>query len=507
MVLEENNYKEKINKFTYQDWEPLIELIPKIESTSKFSERPGPEKDSKGTLISYGDSLKPPIISEFIKIIYNLPIVIDFDWSSWKDGQEIISNENFNLDKLDLPTKCKLATVLARKDRFCDGVLASVFESGFILRILKSIERQIENNKMTKECNMNEPQKTRNPLKGFVYILEVKDIDLPVCKIGMTSRQPETRCTEINKSSTGDFLWEVHSYFPVSDCKGLEKLIHKKLLPYRQKGREFFNINAEIANNAIKSIINNQTDIHVIKIAEHELMEATRKKSTKTKTTNSLASQKDQYANVLFDFVSLLNVTGRPFGQYGSSGFGVSDGNEGVQWNLAVYPNMDIAKLGVNLEGLKYINWPITDFILSELEQPTLLDVIQSVATPQDVTLCFLRDAWQVTSRPAIEEGYLSGSDYKLSSITDRQWFLLLTQALGCLNPLKEYRGRNMHLVTMEKKPNTQQKKKELPVSPHLHISCNIDLSGDTTKNLKNGISLLSPVYSWVEQILKNAKY
>jgi hypothetical protein len=27
-------------------------------------------------------------------------------------------------------------------------------------------------------------------VKGYVYILEVKDIDLPVCKIGMTSRHP-----------------------------------------------------------------------------------------------------------------------------------------------------------------------------------------------------------------------------------------------------------------------------------------------------------------------------
>ncbi len=42
---------------------------------------------------------------------------------------------------------------------------------------------------------------------GYVYILEVSDIDLPVCKIGRTSKNPFARCAEINRSSTGDFLW------------------------------------------------------------------------------------------------------------------------------------------------------------------------------------------------------------------------------------------------------------------------------------------------------------
>ena len=42
--------------------------------------------------------------------------------------------------------------------------------------------------------------------EGYVYILEVKDIVLPVCKIGMTTRTPNKRCAEINNSSTGDFI-------------------------------------------------------------------------------------------------------------------------------------------------------------------------------------------------------------------------------------------------------------------------------------------------------------
>lgn len=50
---------------------------------------------------------------------------------------------------------------------------------------------------------------SQDKTNGYVYILGVKDIDLPVCKIGMTRRNPFDRCREINKSSTGDFIWEV----------------------------------------------------------------------------------------------------------------------------------------------------------------------------------------------------------------------------------------------------------------------------------------------------------
>ena len=99
---------------------------------------------------------------------------------------------------------------------------------------------------------------------GYVYILEVSDIDLPVCKIGMTTRDPTSRCDEINKSSTGDFIWVVsHSIF-VSDCKKLERLIHQKLSPLRQKRREFFNLRADDAYKAVMSIFESQDEIQIM---------------------------------------------------------------------------------------------------------------------------------------------------------------------------------------------------------------------------------------------------
>lgn len=146
MLLDENNYKEKIHAFTQQDWQSLIELIPKIESTSNFGEWAGGEKDEQG-IMQLPYCREAPIISNFLEIVYSLPIIISFDWAAWEEGRKITSDSDFDFDTLDLPAKCKLITAIVRNDRFCDGALVSAFKSGLILRILKSIEKQVADTK------------------------------------------------------------------------------------------------------------------------------------------------------------------------------------------------------------------------------------------------------------------------------------------------------------------------------------------------------------------------
>ena len=52
-------------------------------------------------------------------------------------------DENFDFDSTDLITKCKLITAIVRNDRFCEGALVAAFESGLILKILKSMEKEV----------------------------------------------------------------------------------------------------------------------------------------------------------------------------------------------------------------------------------------------------------------------------------------------------------------------------------------------------------------------------
>jgi len=153
MVLDENNYKERLYAFKHQDWQPLIGLIPKIESTSQFGEVVGVEKDEKG-IIHFPYFIEAPIVSKFLEIVYDMPIIIDFDWGAWEKGRKIARDEDCDFNRLDLPTKCKLITAIVRNDRFCEGALVSAFESGLILRILKSIKKQISEI-VNKNCTTN----------------------------------------------------------------------------------------------------------------------------------------------------------------------------------------------------------------------------------------------------------------------------------------------------------------------------------------------------------------
>ena|SRR5271157_1007453 len=142
MSLAEENYLGKINSYSKEDWKPLLDLIPGIEKTEKFGVMRGGEKDKDGNIqMPFWDY--DEIIELFLHIVYNIPITISFDWCSWDEGRKMAKNKNFNYDTIDIPTKCKLITAIVRNDRFCDGALLSEFKSGLILKILKSIEKQV----------------------------------------------------------------------------------------------------------------------------------------------------------------------------------------------------------------------------------------------------------------------------------------------------------------------------------------------------------------------------
>jgi hypothetical protein len=123
----------------------LLDLIPEIENTLSFGEWTGGDKNKEGVIqLPYG--ITENIISRFLEIVYSIPIIIIFDWVAWDEGRTMASDANFDFDETDLLTKCKLITGIVRNDRFCEGALISAFKSGLILKILKSIEKQVSTN-------------------------------------------------------------------------------------------------------------------------------------------------------------------------------------------------------------------------------------------------------------------------------------------------------------------------------------------------------------------------
>lgn len=148
MVIEEINCKSRINAITYRDWQPLLALIPEIENTSDFGDWFGGDKDEEG-FIQIPYCVPAPVISQFLEVVYAIPIIISFDWVAWEEGRKIARDEGFDFDTVGLVTKCKLITAVVRNDRFCEGALVSSFESGLIFKILKSIEKDAISEKCT----------------------------------------------------------------------------------------------------------------------------------------------------------------------------------------------------------------------------------------------------------------------------------------------------------------------------------------------------------------------
>jgi hypothetical protein len=337
--------------------------------------------------------------------------------------------------------------------------------------------------------------------EGYVYILGVKDIDLPVCKIGKTTRDPVVRCTEINKSSTGDFLWEVMHSVAVNDCHKFESLVHAKLVPLRQRGREFFNIHPNDAIVAIRSILESAADLRVVMITadpKRDLVVLPR--SSRPRKHSSRPDRDTAYTHLLDGFAQLLNVKGRPFGQLNKPEFGVSDGREGVQWNLKIYPDDERACIGVNLEGMAYRDWPIASLIRSELAGPKLPRLARHLGNSEDISVRFARDAWQVTSRPNILEQLLGGREFRLSELTEAKWRVILDEAIRCLDANKDYRGRARQAVTRIKDGRPEASPTDMDVSPHLTIWTAIDTSLDSTDELSSAIERLKPVHAWVAE-------
>lgn len=336
----------------------------------------------------------------------------------------------------------------------------------------------------------------KNECQGYVYILEVKDIYLPVCKIGMTTRTPSERCNEINKSSTGDFIWEVAHSVAVDDCRKLESLAHKKLSPLRQKGREFFNLKPEDAILALDSIIEGQADIKTLPHEDNSPKIALKKTSSRKHASQHC---EPMYIDVLQSFTSILNIKGRPFGQLNKPLFGMSDGAEGTQWNLSISKETGDIRLGINLEGLKYKDWPISRLILSEMDKPTINTL--DIQSPENVFIRFSRDAWQASSRSAIKESLIGGKEISLSACNTETWLSILTEAATCLNEEKNFHGRKKQSVTLISKQQNGEQARIMEVSPHLTIWTPINTDGDIQEDLRKKLLILDPIYHWVKEL------
>ena len=126
-----------------KDWQPLLDLIPEIESTQKFDHFEGIKKSENGDF-EMPHLIPAPALWKFRETFINLGLLISFDWSSWDEGRRIANAGVDEIKKQDLLTICMLLTAIIRNDRFCEGALTTFFEDGNGLAALKRIEEIVD---------------------------------------------------------------------------------------------------------------------------------------------------------------------------------------------------------------------------------------------------------------------------------------------------------------------------------------------------------------------------
>ncbi|MFA5546149.1 MAG: DUF6508 domain-containing protein [Sphaerochaetaceae bacterium] len=124
-------------EITQDQWNTLFAMIPEIENTTYFEE------------ITFKDGIIypatwPEIVNRFHKYVYEIGLVVDFDWPHWDEGKRILSGEVEDLSKHSAITLCKLLTAIVRSDRFVEGTLIAYFENGTILSILRALKKHYD---------------------------------------------------------------------------------------------------------------------------------------------------------------------------------------------------------------------------------------------------------------------------------------------------------------------------------------------------------------------------
>ena len=117
--------------------EQVDAILPFLEEFAADGFSAGSVVSQEGTFPWYKYE---PIFHEFIHALYDNGWVLKrFDWGNWQDeAQEYLSSSR--LGSANAITIAKLFTTHVRKDRFCEGHLAQMFEIGHIVALLRRLK-------------------------------------------------------------------------------------------------------------------------------------------------------------------------------------------------------------------------------------------------------------------------------------------------------------------------------------------------------------------------------
>ena len=123
--------------FTPEQIRALADFWPVFANPKFVYEVQDEVKEKKGVITMPSSSLSPEA-KAFNKMIYQEGWILDgFDWPEWTKTDEFkdLFSKPESLAKASDHQLAKLLTALARKERFCEGTMASACADGLLARI------------------------------------------------------------------------------------------------------------------------------------------------------------------------------------------------------------------------------------------------------------------------------------------------------------------------------------------------------------------------------------
>lgn len=129
-----------INRISTRRMDRLLEFLPEFTSpdtvyaTGGSAEKTGP----KEFMISFPSPSDRVI--EFIEVTHREEFVQSFDWMAWSEEHRDAIAADAVFDDADLELLIRVITTHVRADRFAEGHLTNMLESGTIGRILLRLQ-------------------------------------------------------------------------------------------------------------------------------------------------------------------------------------------------------------------------------------------------------------------------------------------------------------------------------------------------------------------------------
>jgi hypothetical protein len=123
---------------TKENIDNLLKYLPLFEEkANKFYVEAPQDKPGVVVLPFY---LLTGIGLKFYEDLYKEGFVTKFRWMNWiAEAGEYSANDE-KLSKADIMDIRRLFTIIVRQDRYCEGLLEEVIESGLVLKILRRLK-------------------------------------------------------------------------------------------------------------------------------------------------------------------------------------------------------------------------------------------------------------------------------------------------------------------------------------------------------------------------------